>query len=217
MMFVDKPRRQLQRKKQTIAEYERAQHRKAAWLWAQRWPIIGSIAERYLRSREITCPLPPTLAFLPPSKPEHHPAMIAAFGPCEEPEPGVIVPPRNVEAVHLTLLKPDDTGKADVEKPKIIIGSPGNLPIVLAPLNDLLGLAVTEGIEDGLTAHLATGLGVWAAGSAGRMPKVADIIPSYVECVTIRADDDEAGQRGAQQLAQALDQRGIEVRIEGRR
>jgi phage/plasmid primase-like uncharacterized protein len=204
-------------KNQSAAEYEREQHRKAAWLWSRRLPIIGSIAEQYLRSRGITCPLPPTLGFLPPYKPEHHAAMIAAFGLCKEPEPGLIVPPRNVDSVHLTLLKPDGSGKADVEKPKIIIGSPGLMPVVLARPNDLLGLVICEGPEDELTAHQATGLGAWAAGSAGRMPKLADIIPSYIECVTIFAHNDAngAGQHGAYQLAQALDQRGIEVVIEG--
>ena len=33
--------------------------------------------------------------------------MIAAFGLPDEPEPGILAPPRNVTAVHLTLLKPD--------------------------------------------------------------------------------------------------------------
>ena len=66
-----------------------------------------------------------------------------------------------------------------------------------------------------LTAHEATGLGAWAAGSAGHMPKLAAIIPSYIECVTILAHDDEAGQRGAHSLAEALYQRRIEVIVEG--
>jgi hypothetical protein len=205
--------------KQIPEEYEREQHRKAAWLWSQRKPIMGSLCERYLRSRGIACALPATLGFLPPHKPQHHPAMIAAFGLCEEPEPGLIVPPRNVEAVHLTLLKLDGSGKADVEPNKIIIGSPGNLPLVLASPNDLLGLGVCEGIEDAFTVHEATGLGAWAAGSCGRMPKLADVIPSYIDCVTIFAHKDEngAGQDSAHQLAQALYQRGIEVRMEGLR
>ena len=47
------------------------------------------------------------------------------------------------------------------------------------------------------------------------MSKLADVIPSYIECVTIYAHADKAGQHGAQQLAQALDQRHIEVLIEG--
>jgi hypothetical protein len=203
-------------KEQNLAEYERQQHRKAAWLWSQRKPITGSIAECYLRSRGITCELPATLGFLPSRRPEHHPAMIAAFGLVDEPEPGIIGEARKVTSVHLTLLAPDDSAKAEVEKPKLVVGSPGTLPIVLAPPSDLLALAVTEGIEDALTVHQSTGLGAWAAGSAGRMPKLAEVIPSYSECVTIYAHSDEAGQHGAQQVAQALHERGIEVIIEGR-
>jgi phage/plasmid primase-like uncharacterized protein len=206
-------------KKQSIADYEREQHDKAAWLWSQRKPITGTIGERYLRARGITCPLPPTLAFLAPYKPEHHPAMIAAFGLCEEPEPGLIVPPRNVIAVHLTLLEPDGSGKANIEKKKIVIGSPGARPIVVAPPNDLLSLAITEGIEDGLSVYQATGIGVWVARAAGSLPALADVMPSYIRCVTIYAHDDDnsqhAGQRKACELADALLRKSIDVFMEG--
>jgi hypothetical protein len=201
--------------KQISDDYEREQHRKAAWLWSRRQPIIGSIAEHYPRSRGITCPLPATLGFLPPQKPDHRPAMIAAFGLCEEPEPGLIIPPRNVGSVHLTLLKPDGSGKADVEKPKIIIGSPDNVPLVIAPANDLLGLAVCEGIEDALTVHQATGLGARAAGSASFMPKLAESVPDFIEAVTIFAHPDKTGRDGAHKLAMALRRRNIEVTVEG--
>ncbi|MBV9530401.1 MAG: hypothetical protein JO283_04875 [Bradyrhizobium sp.] len=51
----------------------------AAWLWSQRRPIGGTIAERYLTTRGISCPLPATLGFPPTRKPERHPAMIAAL------------------------------------------------------------------------------------------------------------------------------------------
>ncbi|MGL3108898.1 DUF7146 domain-containing protein [Bradyrhizobium sp. BR 1432] len=198
------------------AEELRQQHEKARWLWAQRQPIGGTIAERYLREvRGIICPLPPTLAFLPPRKPEHHPAMIAAFALPDEVEPGLLGEPRGVASVHLTLLKPDGTGKADVDKPKKVVASPGNLPIVLAPPNELLGVAITEGIEDGLTAHQATGLGAWAAGNATFMPKLVETVPNYIEAVTVYAHADKAGRDGALGLAARLDQRSIEVRVEG--
>jgi hypothetical protein len=198
-------------------EYQRQQHDKAAWLWSQRKPISGTPAERYLRERRrISCPLPQTLAYLPQRKPEQHPALISAFTiSCDEPEPGIIGVPRDVGSVHLTLLKQDGSDKADVEPNKIIIGSPGSLPIAVATPNDLLGLCVCEGIEDGLTAHQATGLGAWAAGNAGRMLSLAAVIPNYIECVTILAHDDKAGQDGARKLAEALYQRRIEVIVEG--
>ncbi len=200
------------------ADHDRRQHDKARWLWSQHQPISGTIAEKYLRqARQITCPLPPTLGFLPSRRPDHHPAMIASFGLCDEPEPGVLAAPRDVTAVHLTLLKPDGSGKVEVKPDKIIVGSPGNLPIVLAPPNDLLGLVIAEGIEDALTAHEATGLGAWAAGSAGRMAALADVIPGYIEALTIYAHDDDgkAGQRGAHALAAALRSRNIEITMEG--
>jgi hypothetical protein len=196
--------------------YEREQHRKAAWLWSRRQPIPGTIAERYLReAREITCALPATLGFLAPRKPEHHPALIAAFALPDEPEPGVVGPPHDVDAVHLTLLKPDGSGKADIDPDKLMIGRSLGLPIVLAPPNDLLAMAVTEGIEDGLTVHQATGLGAWAAGAAGRMPALANVISAYIETLTIYAHADKAGQDGACGLADALARRGIETFVEG--
>jgi hypothetical protein len=198
------------------ADHDRRQHSKAAWLWSRRKPITGTIAEVYLRqARKITCRLPPTLGFLPSRRPDQHPAMIAAFGFCDEVEPGVLVAPRDVQAVHLTLLKPDGSGKAEVEPNKIMIGSPGCSPIVLAPPNDLLGLAICEGVEDALTAHEATGLGAWAAGSAGRMAALADVIPDYIEALTVYAHGDKAGQHGARALAAALRNCDIEITMEG--
>ena len=94
------------------------------------------------------------------------------------------------------------------------VGSPCGRPIVLAPPNDLLGLAITEGIEDALSAHEATGLGAWAAGSAPLMLALANAVPGYIEAVTIYAHDD-SGKPYALELAEALDVRGIEVRVEG--
>jgi hypothetical protein len=203
-------------KAQADADRQRRQHEKAAWLWSQRRPIEGTIAEAYLRwARAITCPLPPTLAFLPPRKPDHHPALIAAFSLPVEIEPGSLGAPGNLESVHLTLLRSDGSGKAEVKRPKLFVGSPGNLPIVLAPPNGPLGMAITEGIEDALTVHQATGLGVWAAGAAGRMSALADTLPRYIECITICAHSDQAGRDGALALADALDRRGVEVFVEG--
>jgi hypothetical protein len=196
-------------------DYAREQRRKAAWMWSRRQPITGTIAERYLREdREITCKLPPTLGFLPPRKPEHHPAMIAAFATPDEIGPGILGAPHDVQAVHLTLLKPDGSGKAEIEKPKLMVGSTP-LPIIIAPPNDLLALAITEGIEDALSVHEAIGLGAWAAGSATRLPALAAVIPEYIEVVTIFADDDKAGRDNARALAAALRNRNTEIVIEG--
>ena len=190
---------------------------KARWLWSRREPIGGSPAEVYLqRARGYGGPLPATLGFLLPSRPGHHPALIGAFGIADEIEPGLVeIHDDRLHGVHLTLLKPDGSGKAEVEPGKFMVGPSKGWPIVVAPPNDLLGLAITEGIEDALSVHQATGLGCWAAGSAGRMPALAGTMPDYIECVTIYAHADEAGQRGAEGLADGLVGRGFEVFIEG--
>jgi hypothetical protein len=200
----------------SYANRERRQREKADWLWRQRRPIKDTCAELYLREvRGYAGAIPTTLAFLPPQKPEHHSAMIAAFDIPTECEPGVLGIPGDVDAVHLTLLRQDGSGKANVKPNKIVVGRPLGRPIVLAPANDLFGLAITEGIEDALSAYAATGLGAWAAGSAGYMPMLADAVPDYIEAATIFGHADKVGQVKARKLAEALEFRGIEVRVEG--
>jgi len=201
-------------------DHERRQRERARWLWSQRQPLTGTVAETYLRkARGYTGPLPATLAFLP-ARGEYQPAMISAFAYPNEIEPGVLGEPANVAAVHLTALKPDGTGKTG----KIMVASPAGNPIAVAPMNDLGGLAITEGIEDALSIHAATGLGTWAAGSASHMSKLAAaIVRAEPECVHIFADGDDAGQRHAHELAaniKALTARlnlEIEIRLRGTR
>jgi hypothetical protein len=138
--------------------------------------------------------------------------MIAAFGLPHECRPGeTVMPLSRVMGVHLTLLRADGSGKADIPSNKLMIGPSSGWPIVIAPPNDLGGLAIAEGIEDALTLHRATGLGAWAAGTATRLPKVAVVVPGYVETVTIPVDDDVAGRCGSVELAHRLDVRGLEV------
>jgi hypothetical protein len=191
---------------------EDEQCRKANWLWRKAKQSHGTIVQTYFRTRGIDCVIPDTLRFLEPNKAEHHPAMIAAFAVPDEPEPGVLrVQDDVVVAVHLTLLKSDGSGKADAETNKIMIGPGRGLPIVLGPVNDIGGLLVCEGIENGLSARQATGLGVWAAGSATRMPGLADAIPMHAECLTIVVDDDPTGRNNAATLAKSARLRGFHV------
>jgi hypothetical protein len=159
---------------------------KARWLWSQRKPIAGTIAERYLRgARRITCPLPPTLGFLPPNPDKGYPpALIAAFGLAHETEPGVIaIADDAVRGVHVTRLLHDGSDRERGDKAKIMIGNSIGAPIILAAPSDALALALTEGIEDALTVCNAAGLGAWAAGAASRLSALADAIPDYIDCV----------------------------------
>jgi len=195
---------------------EQAQLRKARGLWRSSVSPIGTAVETYLNKRGIAAPFPATVRFLAPLKPGHHPAMIVPFGMPDEPEPGLIkITDKAIAAVQLTLLMPDGSVKAEVKPNKITVASPAGMPMVLAPANDLLGLAITEGTEDALSVRKATGLGAWASGGASFMPKLAAAVPDYIDAVTIYAHDDKAGQRGARELADALVARGIEVLLEG--
>ena len=186
-------------------------------MWSLRWPITADTpVARYLAKRGYTGVIPATLAYLPPRK-QHGPTMIAAFGIGTEVEPGVIAAPNEITGVHLTWLTPEGekVGAAPHTPNKIMIGSCTGKPIVIAPPNDLLGMAVTEGIEDALSVYAATGLGVWAAGAAGFMPALASVVPDWIECATIYMHADDAGRKYAMKLAKALTSRGLEVLIEG--
>jgi hypothetical protein len=198
-------------------EEQAEQLRKARWFWSQREPIIGSIAETYLRARGYNGTIPETLAFLPASG-DYPPALIAAYGTATEPEPGVIAIKKNsVRGVHLIKLKPDGRDRLrDDLKCKFTIGKGFVAPIVLAPPNDLLGMVVAEGIEDALNAHEASGLGAWAAGGAWRMPALGDLIPAFIEVVTIVVDENDAGRTNSHKLMARLRDRKIEVRLTSR-
>jgi hypothetical protein len=142
--------------------------------------------------------------------------MIAAFGMADEPEPGTLSAPEIVTGVHLTRLTAEgDKAQNAAGKAKIMLGVCKGAPITISPPNDLLGMAVTEGIEDALSVYQTTGLGVWAAGSAGFMPAFAPLIPDYIEAVTIYAHDDDTGRSNAIDLARAIKARGIEVFVLG--
>jgi Toprim domain len=194
--------------------------RQARGLWQMHEPLDMSSQEStpaaiYLRRRGYTGRIPPTLGYLPP-RGENHPALIAAFGFCDEYEPGRINPPHVelITGVHLTRLTMKGD-KAPIDAPKITIGSCVGQPIILAPANDSLAIDICEGIEKGLSIITATGAGMWVSGSASRIAAVAESLPSYVECVTIWADQDEAGLKGARQAALVIQAKNIEVIIRG--
>jgi Toprim domain len=206
---ADKGKAEEQRRRDLAASRSKSQ-----WLWASRKPLKGSIAEIYLREcRGYRGPLPPTLGFLP-ARDNHPPAMIGAFGMARETEPGMLVIGNDdITGVHVTRLKSDGSDKAEIdgESAKLTIGLDNRCPIWLAAVNDGLGLAIGEGIEDALSAHQATGLGAWAAGTAGRLPAMAEFVPDYIESVTIMVDADPDGEKNSTELAQRLVARGIEV------
>lgn len=172
----------------------------AEYVWTNALSPIGSAVETYLQeARSVVCSIPATIRYLRARGNYPH-AMIAAFGLAEETEPKILIAPNQVHAIHITRLSPD--GRRRLEKR--MLGPVSGKPIVLAPPNDGLGLVITEGIEDALSVHAATGLGAWAAGAASHLPRLAPVVPDYIDHVLVIADADEAGQKHAFALAETL-------------
>ena len=73
-------------------------------------------------------------------------------------------------------------------------------------------LAIAEGVEDALAVRALTGLPCWAALSAGNMGELHGI-PRWIKQVTVFADGDDVGRRGAHQLAHRLREEGRHVRV----
>jgi DNA primase len=185
--------------------------RRARRLWRQSVPARGTIAETYLRTRHCWVDSE-TVRFLP-ARDGYEPALTVPFGIPDEPEPGVLdITASNVHGVQLIKLLPDGSDKIAVE-PKKTHGQCVGYPIVLAPANDLLALVIAEGVEDTLSTHVATGRGAWASGGAGRLPPLADQVPSWVQHVTVMTDNDKVGRDGANKLGMLLQLRGVEVEL----
>jgi hypothetical protein len=171
---------------------------------------------KYLSKRGYTGAIPATIGYLPP-RDLHAAAMIVAFGLASENEPGVLAAPTNITGVHITKLTPDGDKAPDSRgKAKRMLGTCKGKPIVIAPPNDLLGLAIVEGIEDGLSVYQSTGLGVWVAGCASFMPALAPVVPDWINSVTIFTHTDDVGRKYSNELAEALTLRGFDdVRMDG--
>lgn len=200
--------RKRQRDATEAAEAEQ-QRDKAANMWQRSQPAAGTIAQSYLASRGINCTLYPTIRFLPPSKPSYHPCMLVPFG----------LAANKIGGVHLTYLRPNGFGKAKDEQgnDKITVGPGHHYPLVVGHAPGCDTLFISEGIEDALSAHQALNVDAWAAGSANRLPGMAEHVPAHIKTVIIQQDDNKAGRAGAASLAEALAARGIAVRIsEGR-
>lgn len=182
---------------------------KARWFWNRGLDPHRSVVECYLRERGYRSRIPATIRFLP-AHGAHGPAMLAAYGMAEEPEPGLLaIRDEQVRGVQFTNLTPD--GRKVADSAKISVGKSAGWPIVVAPLNDGLGLAIAEGVEDALSIHAATGLGAWCSGGASRLPALAAAVPTFTNCITVVMDDDADGRRHSSELNTRLKARSFNV------
>lgn len=170
-------------------------------IWREAQPATGTLVETYLRHRGLTGDIPLTLRYGQGLKYERSgltlPAQVAA----------VQAPDRRVIAVHRTFLRLDGRGKAQVEKPKMALGSLGNGAVRLGHARPALGIA--EGIETALSASQIFYIPVWAALSVGRLPSIW-LPPDVIE-VQVFGDNGERGREGAEKARQAFNEQGRRV------
>ena len=161
------------------------------------------LLERYLRSRNITIPIPRALRW---ARSIRHPtgvscsAMIARVDDVD----GQLI------GIHRTFLRADGLGKADLEPSRAALGPVKGGAIRLAPAGPTL--MIGEGVENCLSAMQATGLPAWSAISASFMESL--LLPDVVREIIIVADNDRngAGQRAAARAARRWVQQGRRVR-----
>ena len=115
-------------------------------------------------------------------------------------------------AVHRTYLALDGSGKAPVDPQKMTLGSCRGGAVRLGGISHGK-LAISEGIETGLSVAQACGLPVWAALSAEGMKRVA--LPVEAQEVVLCADHDAngTGYAAANTARKRLIREGRKVRV----
>jgi len=189
-------------------------------IWHEALPIEDSPAERYLRSRAITGPLPASLRYHPELRYRVNdktwivlPAMVAQVARLD-------LDPTATIAVHRTYILRDGSGKAEVDKPKSLLGEAGGGGVWLGSesvsLLNSTSVNVCEGIETALSLQLLNCQPTIAALSTGGMvPLQLPRLPAARQ-VTIGADNDknDAGLRAALSVATRWRDEGRDVHIE---
>ena len=177
-------------------------------IWHRTMPIEAAFAPpvvaRYLReARGYTGPIPTLLRQL----------RDAYHGPTRTKAPAMVALVQHVEhgpvAVHRTFLRADGSGKADLEPNKMTLGPCKGAAVQLAPAASTL--AVSEGIESGLSYMQAAGVPTWAALSAIGIRNL--VLPTTVIEVIIAVDPDPVGLIAARAAARRWLDEGRRVSI----
>jgi putative DNA primase/helicase len=166
--------------------------------------LAGTIGAQYLTARG--CATPPADSDLRFHMSVRHesgyvgPALVAQITDAATGDP---------MGVHRTWVT--DHGKADVAKPKMVLGPKQGGVIRLWPDEAVTtGLAIAEGIETALTiAHDYRP--VWSLIDAGNM--AAFPVLAGIETLVIGADNDPAGLKGAKACADRWAAAGVDVRV----
>jgi Toprim domain len=176
-------------------------------LWNERKPFRGSPAETYLRDTRglgdwlEAFDLDQSLGFHPscPFGTERLPCMLALVRSIESDEP---------QAIHRTALK---LGVRPERIDRLSLGPTAGGAIKLSLDGDVTqGLLVGEGIETTLSASLMLQYRpCWSVLSRSGIAKFP--VVSGIECITIAVDNDDDGQRAADELVERLTAAGVDA------
>lgn len=158
---------------------------RALAIWSETVPLLGTVAEAYLRHRRIAPPDDVADLRFHPSCPAGEgrrlPAMVALMRDVQSNEP---------RAIHRTFLMPDGTGKDPAGK-KMLGRAAGTVIKLCDDADVTLGLGLAEGIENALSLWAYGWWPVWAAGSAGAIRTFP--VLDGIETLTIFSDADDGG------------------------
>lgn len=192
------------------ADTRKKDRQRLAWLrsiWNESHAAQNTPVQAYLRSRGINV-VPPTIRYhtgLKHADPGlYFDAMVAAV---------THWPSSKIMAIHRTYLLPGGAGKAQVSSPKKMAGKCAGGAVRLAPAGK--SLAITEGIETGLSVQQETGIPTWAALSTSGIKALVLPEPPMANTVIIAADHDISGQGylAAETAAKRWSLEGRKVRI----
>jgi len=199
------PRRAAPNANALIERARRARY--ASEIWRDALPIAGTPAEAYLRSRGITCDLPPTLRYATACKVPGSGTPLPALVARVDGSPAF--------AVHRTYVRSDGTGKATVTPSKAMLGECRGGGVHLSTCSytrDELPLVVCEGIENGLSllsGFLNEPARVVAALSTSGVGGF--VLPRTPGKLVVASDNDPAGRGAAAKLMERAARLGWRV------
>jgi putative DNA primase/helicase len=153
---------------------------------ARTTPLAGTAGETYLANSGLRLPETPDLLF--------HPDL--TYWDTRTGYPALVAIVRNAAgeriALHRTYLAPDGSGKADVPKPRMLLGSVAGGAVRLGAVGEHGVAGIAEGLETALSVvHVCPALPVWAALSSGNLEQA--VLPPELTRVVLLADHDGAG------------------------
>jgi putative DNA primase/helicase len=188
---------------------------RALSIWREARPASGTVVERYLASRGIFLDAWPAALRFHPACPRPRDAV----GNLRPPLPAMVAMVEHAQrgpvAVHVTYLRPDGSGKADIPKKqqKASFGPIKGGAVRLSIPRAGEWLAVGEGTETTLSVATACAMPAWAGLSAGGVRSL--VLSREATHVIICADHDASGvgERAARDAAARWLSEGRRVKL----